>query len=167
MKLWQITDELEQLFYNAENGEMAPDFHERLEALNIAFAEKLAACLAVLEDKKANIVKLKNAINRMTGLKRTTENEVDSLLEYMLNQMKRAGKRRIDVGTHRVTMVQSKRAKIVVHNVDSLARHEQSLTREEIKVHADKDAIREWFEATGEIPEGTEIITNPTHLRIS
>lgn len=162
-RLYEISDEIERLIYSAdENGELTPEALQRLDELELAFNEKIDACLAVLKNKKAHLSQQNETIRQLQRRKSTTSKEIGFLEYYISSEMLRMNRKRVETALHKVT-VTSSRGKIDVLDIDALP---DRLKRTESKVFPDKDAIRQEMKETGSTPDGVTF-TKGHHLRVS
>lgn len=92
MELYKINDEVHEFLaqvteYKDEHGEFPEGAKEKFKALKLDFEEKLTACWKVIKNKEAESNALKAEIARLTGRKRSIDNEIDWLEQYAADEL--------------------------------------------------------------------------------
>lgn len=98
MKLYELTNEIRELFSTEELDV------DKLEALEIAFADKVESCCAVIREAEGAAATYKAEIDRLAALKRATENRAEWLKDYVRTCMEGAGETKINGRLFNVTL---------------------------------------------------------------
>lgn len=175
LKLYEITSEiLRRLSDVAENAEGVPpvegdedeDVQEgllsELESWDNALESKLEGCARVVRNLSAEQTALREESARLAKRASATANRERWLKEYMMQQLLRIGKRRVDAGIFKIR-IQKSPMKINILD-EELIPIDFKERVESWKI--DKKSIAQLVKETGEIVEGVEAHLGE-HLRIS
>ena len=142
---------------------------EQLNALKMEFNDKAARCVAFMKNRKYNedtidamMKRLKGEIKALEQDKKRFTKERVGIGEYLKGWMIQLGFKKIESGIHRATVAKSRLAVDITH--EDLVGQEFKVSETKWKIS--KTAIKDHFEETGEIPEGTNIRHNETHLLV-
>ena len=142
---------------------------EQLNALEMEFNDKAARCVAFMKNRKYNEDTIDAMIKRLKGeivaleqdKKRSTKERI-GVGEYLKGWMIKVGFKKIESGIHRATVAKLRTAVDIVS--EDLVGQEFKVSETKWKIS--KTAIKDHFEETGEIPEGTNIRHGETHLLV-
>src|SRR3990167_7686218 len=101
-KLYQITGDIIEaieLYNSVETDEQLLDVEGRLNGLQIRFEEKAVAVAKHIINESGDLDAIETEIERLTALKRTRENGIKRLKNYILSNMLAANTPEIDGGT--------------------------------------------------------------------
>ena len=98
MKLYEMTAEWESIIQTIQDaeGEVAPELLARIEAIGGAFDEKADACAAAVRTLEATEEAAKKEQDRLAAYRKTLTSHADWLRAYLLDQMVRFGRVRIE-----------------------------------------------------------------------
>ena len=145
---------------------------EYAEQLNIA--ESLSGIKDEIENKVENIAKLvlslkadaevvKTEEERLNKRRKAIENKVEWLKDYLLTEMLAVNVLKVKREVLSVT-VQNNPPSVEIHTLDLIPSDYRKVIPETWQ--PDKKAIIEHFNTTGEIVDGTEVITSKKHIVI-
>lgn len=164
MKLYEISDQyktLSQLIENNEyeESELLAQLNSITEKFNVK-AENIGKFVLSLESDNAGI---KTEIDRLTSRKQANDKTIERLKNYVLQEMTVANIETIK-GQLLNLSVRTNPPSVVITDIEAIPQ----LFKKEIPMtwQADKKAIADHFKATGEIPNGVDIITTKKSLSI-
>lgn len=164
MHLYELSKELatinDQLI--TEQGEISPDLEKRLDEVNLALTEKatgLRKWLAMIESETNG---LDSEIKRLERMKKTQENLIGRLKEYIKKNMEIADLKKIQTPIGTFTIQANPPSVEIV--VEEMVPDQFKVTIPEHK-EIDKKIIAEALKSGYDVP-GAKLITDRTHLRI-
>jgi hypothetical protein len=92
-KLYELSDRIEQINELLENG--AEGLEDTLEALDMAFEEKVESILKLWRSKKLEIEAIKAEEDRLAQRRKSLERESEWLFDYVEREMIRLGREKI------------------------------------------------------------------------
>jgi hypothetical protein len=107
MKLYEIADEIQDVcnaVLEAE-GEMTPELEARWEAASLAFADKLDATLGWMRTMELMAAGLREDEKRLAALRKSREKAVERMEGYVLEQLRRVDRKRVDTARHSASRV--------------------------------------------------------------
>lgn len=164
-KLYELTDELEQAYEMLSNsvdedGVIPDDIKEVFDKVQGLFDEKVVGIALMIKRLENNIDSCRKEEERLKKMRKSLENKIAYLKNYIINNMQAVGKKKIETLQAKVVLAKSKAVNLI--DMDLL---DNKFKVEEITVKADKKAIKEAIES-GEKVEGAELVEN-TNLRIN
>ncbi len=144
---------------SGEGKERLEQFRDALDHLNMKFVDKVTDIVKFIRNLEAQRDALAGEAKRLSERKRSFDNRIDWLKNYIKVSMEASGSEKIKYALFTIYVAQSQSG-VDVKNMDEL--DEQFL---KIKVEVDKAKILEHVKATGVIPKGVEILRG-THLVI-
>lgn len=160
LKLFEIRREM-QAIVMPEHGEIDESQLQELDTLADRFEAKVGNCVAALKNLRASEEQIGKTIKELQQHQRAIKNSAGKLSDYVHSEMKAAGIDKVSDGIHSARIARSQPSVEVI---------DESIVDDEwIKVERKvmSRAIIENFKETGEIPEGVQVLTDNTHLRIS
>lgn len=132
------------------------------EELTMLLQQKSQNIIGYTRNMELTIEAKKNEEKRIADSRKADENRLKRFKEYVKECMERSGITKIETGLGNLTIAKSP-ISVEITNEDEVP----SEFKEEITtVKINKKAITDNFKTTGEIPNGVEIHTNNTNLRI-
>ena len=158
MRLYEITDEVLLAYENIdeENG----NGREALAYWQAEFDYKLENCAKAVQNLRAEEEALRNEAQRLLARAGTAKTRVQSLKEYIQNQMERVGLKKAKAGLFSFN-IQNSPLRVDINDEGLVPQEFWSRTQ----VIFDKKKIGEHIKETGEIPKGVSAHQG-THLRI-
>lgn len=163
LKLYQITDDFQELMDRATDGEITEEEYNKLgEKLAMQLQEKSTNIIGYYETQNNLVEGIDSQIKRLQNLKKVTKNRIDRYKEYVKGCMEKLGLVKIETELGTISVAKSP---ISVEVVDENKIPKKF--KEEVKtIKIDKTKIKNSYKETGELPEGTIIHDNNTYLKI-
>ena len=161
MKLYEITDGY--MKYLDKQEELTQEEAQEIQSqLQVALKEKSTNIVGYYLDRKAMVEAIDTEIKRLSDMKKALNNQVDSYKDYVKSNMEAMGIDKIETPIGKISISKSP---VSVEILDESEVPEDY--KEYVEVcKVDKKKIADNFKATGEIPAGTKINYNNTHLLI-
>lgn len=164
LSLYALADEyqaIEQALIES-GGELTPEIEAALDALDDALEDKVERIVHVIQSKQRTADMAKLEATRLSELARTRANGADSLRRYLMAQLQRAGKTRVDTPTAIVTVQRNSRPSIAWTGEGDPPEEYRR-----VRIEPDTEGVyRTWKASGGEIlPDGFTMTTG-LHLRI-
>src|SRR5690554_4618189 len=104
-KLYELAESYEMLLDMIDNQDISvEDVQDTLEALEDSIGEKLENIVKIIRMTEGNIELFKAEEKRIQARRRTMENKVDSLKNYMQSTMIRLGMKKVETGTFKIRL---------------------------------------------------------------
>lgn len=160
LSLYEITSAFPMLM---EADEITEENKKQIEEeLTVLLQQKSQNTIGYVRNIELTIEAIKNEENRISEQRKALEKRVKRFKEYVKECMEHSGITKIETAIGTLSIAKSP-ISVEVTNEDELpSEYKQEVTT--IKI--DKKAIADHFKETGEIPNGTEIHTNNTNLRV-
>lgn len=115
MRLYEISDELRAVLAELDEAEgvLEGDLEERLDAVQMAFADKVQSCLALAAERAAEAGVMASEAERMRARSKAASADADRLRAYVHRCMNAAGERKV-VTTLFTARIAKNPAKLVV-----------------------------------------------------
>lgn len=160
LSLYEITNAFPLLM---EQEEMSEEDKKKVEEeLTILLQQKSQNIIAYTRNLELTIEAMKMEEKRISEQRKPLENQVSRFKEYVKECMEKNNITKIETGLGSLTIAKNP---ISVEIINELIVPNE-FKEEVITTKVDKTAIKNHFKETGEIPEGTNIITTNTSLRI-
>ena len=105
MRLYDIAQEYTKLLRMVDDGELTAEMvADTLESISAEFDIKARNCMMVVAELDKDLAGLQVQIDRLTALKKSTENSRENLVEYVKNVMLSAGKEKLDLGLFKLSI---------------------------------------------------------------
>lgn len=167
MKLYEISDQLNFITASLDCETDEPidkeSLTKQLNELQLEFKVKVENIAKIILDYDANLDATTKELTRLTNRKRSLENKIEWLKNYLLEQMQATGNDKIQGEILNVSIAKSPKS-VVILDKDKVPKEFRRAIPETWEI--DKHSILENFEKTGEIPEGTDVITDKKNVRI-
>ena len=161
MKLYEITEGY--MKYLDKQEELTPEESKEIQdQLQLALKEKSTNIVGYYLDRKAMVEAIDNEIKRLTDMKKALNNQVDSYKDYVKTNMELLGIDKIETPLGKISIASSPISVEIINESEVPEDYKEYV--ETCKI--DKKKIADNFKATGEIPQGTKINCNNTHLLI-
>lgn len=160
LSLYEITNAFPLLM---EQDEMTEEDKKKVEEeLTVLLQQKSQNIIGYTRNIELTIEAMKMEEKRISEQRKTLENKVSKFKEYVKECMDKNNITKIETELGSLTITKNPASvEIIDENIIP-----EEFKQEVVTVKIDKTAIKNHFKATGEIPEGTNIITTNTSLRI-
>lgn len=160
LSLYEITNAFPVLM---ENEEMSIEDKIKVEEeLTVLLQQKSQNIIGYARNTELMINAIKEEEKRLTDKRKMLENRLARFKEYVKECMTRNGITKIDTELGSLTIAKNPTSVEIV-NEDEIPNEYKT---EVVTVKIDKIKIKNNFKETGEIPNGVNILTNNTSLRI-
>lgn len=160
LSLYQITNAFPALM---ESEEITPEDKAKIEEeLTILLQQKSQNIIGYTKNIELTINAMKEEEDRIANNRKTLENKLARFKQYVKECMENSGITKIETGLGTLSIAKSP-VSVEIVNEEAIP---NNFKQEIITVKVDKTKIKENFKETGEIPDGVNIITTNTNLRI-
>lgn len=160
LSLYQITSAFPMLM---EQDEMSEEEKSKLqEELTILLQEKSQNIIGYTRNIELTISAMKEEEKRLTDNRKALENRLAKFKEYVKECMDKNGITKIETELGSLTIAKNPMS-VEITNEELIPNEYKT---EVVAVKIDKTKIKNNFKETGEIPDGVNILTNNTSLRI-
>lgn len=160
LSLYEITSGFPALM---ENEEITQEEKEKIqEELTVLLQQKSQNIIGYTKNIELTISAMKEEEKRISDNRKSLENKLINFKKYVKECMERNGITKIETALGALSITKSPTSVEIV-NEDKIP---GEFKQEVVTVKIDKTKIKNYFKETGEIPEGTNIITSNTSLRI-
>ena len=160
LSLYEITNAFPLLM---EQEEMSEEDKKKVEEeLTVLLQQKSQNIIGYTRNIELTIEAMKMEEKRISEQRKTLENKVSKFKEYVKECMDKNNITKIETELGSLTITKNPASvEIIDENIIP-----EEFKQEVVTVKIDKTAIKKHFKETGEIPEGTNIVTTNTSLRI-
>ena len=160
LSLYQITNAFPALM---ESEEITPEDKAKIEEeLTILLQQKSQNIIGYTKNIELTINAMKEEEDRIASNRKTLENKLARFKQYVKECMENNGITKIETGLGTLSIAKSP-VSVEIVNEEAIP---SDFKQEIVTVKVDKTKIKENFKETGEIPDGVNIITTNTNLRI-
>lgn len=160
LSLYEITSGFPALM---ENEEITQEEKEKIqEELTVLLQQKSQNIIGYTKNIELTISAMKEEEKRISDNRKSLENKLINFKKYVKECMERNGITKIETALGTLSITKSPTSVEVVNEDEIPSEFKQEI----VTVKIDKTKIKNYFKETGEIPEGTDIITSNTSLRI-
>lgn len=160
LSLYQITNAFPALM---ESEEITPEDKAKIEEeLTILLQQKSQNIIGYTKNIELTINAMKEEEDRIASNRKTLENKLTRFKQYVKECMENNGITKIETGLGTLSIAKSP-VSVEIVNEEAIP---SDFKQEIVTVKVDKTKIKENFKETGEIPDGVNIITTNTNLRI-
>lgn len=160
LSLYEITNAFPALM---ENDEMTEEDKKKVEQeLTLLLQQKSQNIIGYVRNNELTIEAMKAEEKRISDMRKSLENRNANFKQYVKECMEGNGITKIETGLGMLSIAKSPISVEVVNEDEVPSEYKQEVTT----VNIDKKAIANNFKATGEIPNGVNIYTENTNLRI-
>lgn len=160
LSLYEITNAFPALM---ENDEMSVEDKTKVEEeLTILLQQKSQNIIGYARNTELMINAMKEEEKRLADRRKLLENRLIRFKEYVKECMDKNGITKIDTELGSLTIAKNP-ASVEIVNEDEIPSEYKT---EVVTIKIDKTKIKNNFKKTGEIPDGVNILTNNTSLRI-
>ena len=160
LSLYQITNAFPILM---EQEEITEENKKKIEEeLTILLQQKSQNIIGYTRNIELTINAIKEEEKRISENRKALENKMSRFKDYVKECMERNGITKIETELGTLSLAKSP-ASVEVINEEEVP---EEFKQEVITIKIDKTKIKNYFKETGEIPEGTNIVTTNTNLRI-
>lgn len=160
LSLYEITSGFPALM---ENEEITQEEKEKIqEELTVLLQQKSQNIIGYTKNIELTISAMKEEEKRISDNRKSLENKLINFKKYVKECMERNGITKIETALGTLSITKSPTSVEVVNEDEIPSEFKQEI----VTVKIDKTKIKNYFKETGEIPEGTNIITSNTSLRI-
>lgn len=160
LSLYQITNAFPALM---ESEEITPEDKAKIEEeLTMLLQQKSQNIIGYTKNIELTINAMKEEEDRIANNRKTLENKLTRFKQYVKECMENNGITKIETELGTLSIAKSP-VSVEIVNEEAIP---NNFKQEIITVKVDKTKIKENFKETGEIPDGVNIITTNTNLRI-
>lgn len=160
LSLYEITSGFPTLM---ESEEITQEEKEKIqEELTVLLQQKSQNIIGYTKNIELTISAMKEEEKRISDNRKSLENKLINFKKYVKECMERNGITKIETALGTLSITKSPTSVEVVNEDEIPSEFKQEI----VTVKIDKTKIKNYFKETGEIPEGTNIITSNTSLRI-
>ena len=160
LSLYQITNAFPALM---ESEEITPEDKAKIEEeLTMLLQQKSQNIIGYTKNIELTINAMKEEEDRIASNRKTLENKLTRFKQYVKECMENNGITKIETGLGTLSIAKSP-VSVEIVNEEAIP---SDFKQEIVTVKVDKTKIKENFKETGEIPDGVNIITTNTNLRI-
>lgn len=160
LSLYQITNAFPALM---ESEEITPEDKAKIEEeLTMLLQQKSQNIIGYTKNIELTINAMKEEEDRIASNRKTLENKLTRFKQYVKECMENNGITKIETELGTLSIAKSP-VSVEIVNEEAIP---NNFKQEIITVKIDKTKIKENFKETGEIPDGVNIITTNTNLRI-
>ena len=160
LSLYEITSGFPALM---ENEEITQEEKEKIqEELTVLLQQKSQNIIGYTKNIELTISAMKEEEKRISDNRKSLENKLINFKKYVKECTERNNITKIETALGTLSITKSPTSVEVV-NEDEIP---SEFKQEVVTVKIDKTKIKNYFKETGEIPEGTNIVTSNTSLRI-
>ncbi len=168
LKLYELSEQYKTLetYLSNPDGEVLFDelkFREQLNKISEAFNIKAENIAKLILSKQAESKALDDEITRLTSRKRSAENKVDWLKDYLQVEMQTANIDKIEGQVLSLSLQKSPPSCVIINQEVIPKIYVKVIPAQE---QVDKKSILDHFKDTGEIINGVSIVTDKKNLRI-
>ena len=160
LSLYEITNAFPVLMENEEITE--EDKNKVKEELTLLLQQKSQNIIGYARNIELTIEAMKNEEKRISEKRKNLENIVIKIKEYVKECMEKNGITKIETGLGNLTIAKNPISVEIVNEEEIPSEYKTEI----VAVKVDKTKIKNNFKETGEIPNGVNIVTNNTSLRI-
>ena len=160
LSLYEITNAFPILMENEEMTE--EDKNKVKEELTLLLQQKSQNIIGYARNIELTIEAMKNEEKRISEKRKMLENRVIKFKEYVKECMEKNGITKIETGLGNLTIAKNPISVEVVNEEEIPSEYKTEI----VAVKVDKTKIKNNIKETGEIPNGVNILTNNTSLRI-
>ena len=163
LSLYNITNKFVELMDKAQEGELTEEEYNQLgEELAIQLQQKGSNIIGYTKNIELTINAMKEEEKRIAEDRKSLESKLDKFKQYVKENMERLGITKMDTELGTLSIAKSP-VSVEIINEDEVP---SEFKQEVVTVKVDKTKIKNNFKETGEIPDGVNIITTNTNLRI-
>ena len=160
LSLYQITNAFPALM---ESEKITPEDKAKIEEeLTILLQQKSQNIIGYTKNIELTINAMKEEEDRIASNRKTLENKLARFKQYVKECMENNGITKIETGLGTLSIAKSP-VSVEIVNEEAIP---NNFKQEIVTVKVDKTKIKENFKETGEIPDGVNIVTTNTNLRI-
>lgn len=160
LSLYEITSGFPALM---ENEEITQEEKEKIqEELTVLLQQKSQNIIGYTKNIELTISAMKEEEKRISDNRKSLENKLINFKKYVKECMERNNITKIETALGTLSISKSPTSVEIVNEDEIPSKFKQEV----VTVKIDKAKIKNYFKETGEIPEGTNIITSNTSLRI-
>ena len=130
--------------------------------LAIELKNKSSNIIAYMVDTESLLERIKAEEKRLADMRKVGEARLEKFKKYVKENMEALELQKIQTELGTLSIAKNPLSVEVIE----LNKVPQEFLKQEIKISADKTAIKEHFKETGEVPEGCIVYTDRTSLRI-
>lgn len=163
LSLYNITNKFVELMDKAQEGELTEEEYNQLgEELAIQLQQKGSNIIGYTKNIELTINAMKEEEKRIADDRKSLESKLDKFKQYVKENMEKLGITKMDTELGTLSIAKNPLS-VEIENEDEVP---TEFKQEIVTVKIDKTKIKNNFKETGEIPEGVNIITTNTSLRI-
>lgn len=160
LSLYEITSGFPALM---ENEEITQEEKEKIqEELTVLLQQKSQNIIGYTKNIELTISAMKEEEKRISDNRKSLENKLINFKKYVKECMERNNITKIETALGTLSITKSPTSVEIVNEDEIPSEFKQQV----VTVKIDKTKIKNYFKETGEIPEGANIVTSNTSLRI-
>ena len=163
LNLYNITNKFVELMDKVQEGTITEEEYNQLgEELAIQLQQKGSNIIGYTKNIELTIEAMKEEEDRISSNRKALENKLTRFKQYVKECMENNGITKIETGLGTLSIAKSP-ASVEIINEEAIP---SEFKQEIVTIKVDKTKIKNNFKETGEIPDGVNIITTNTSLRI-
>ena len=163
LNLYNITNKFVELMDKVQEGTITEEEYNQLgEELAIQLQQKGSNIIGYTKNIELTINAMKEEEDRISSNRKALENKLTKFKQYVKECMENNGITKIETGLGTLSIAKSP-ASVEIINEEAIP---SEFKQEIVTIKVDKTKIKNNFKETGEIPDGVNIITTNTSLRI-
>lgn len=163
LNLYNITNKFVELMDKVQEGTITEEEYNQLgEELAIQLQQKSQNIIGYTKNIELTIEAMKEEEDRISSNRKALENKLTRFKQYVKECMENNGITKIETGLGTLSIAKSP-ASVEIINEEAIP---SEFKQEIVTIKVDKTKIKNNFKETGEIPDGVNIITTNTSLRI-
>ena len=159
MKLYELSEKYLDILEQCDNSDT--DITAALNEIDADIEEKVKNGIGLIQTLKRQVEGYNGEIARLIRLKKATENNLESIQQYYLENLRYIGKKKIETAIGSMAVVKSGGKKpLIIDNEESIP-----TAYKFAKYEVDKETLRADLEG-GEVIEGAHLGERSNYLRI-
>jgi len=168
--LYELADLREALTAQLEEaeGELTPEMEKALDALEGRVEEKIERIGLYIREQQVDAERIKIEESRLTARRKARERAAESLKSYLLAQMQRLGKEKVQGLLCTVAIQKSPMAVTTALDqveMESLADRTPYITTIPVSYRLNRDAVLAAHKAGAQLPDGI-LVSQNSHIRV-
>lgn len=163
LSLYNITNKFVDLMDKVQEGTITEEEYNELgEELAVQLQEKGSNIIGYTKNIELTINAMKEEEKRIADDRKSLESKLDKFKQYVKQNMEKLGITKMDTELGTLSIAKNPLSVEIENEEEIPAEYKLEVVTTKI----DKTAIKNHFKETGEIPQGVNIITTNTSLRI-
>lgn len=163
LTMFNITNKFVELMNKAEEGELTEEEYNTIgEELAMELRNKSANIIGYIQNEETLLGGIDIQIKRLQDFKKSKQNNLDRFKKYVKENMEKLKLQKVETELGILSIAKSPMSVEIVDE-DKIPSEYKNIVQ---TVKVDKTKIKEYFKETGEVLEGTSILTENTYLKV-